>query len=170
MPAFFFIQACTRSSPADGRISWSSSKHRSKKLWASVEMSEGIGGFALNEPIYNTKTSVTQEMRGSKGAKRGSYLEDGLHLVELSPGVFSREHLDDQASDAPYVGLLRVCYLFDNFGSHPIDRALERRTMQAVPWHEVWRQKRSRLGTRADNDGSKTYYLPTFSRCQSRRF
>jgi len=56
-------------------------------------------------------------------------LEDGLHLVELSPGVFSREHLDDQAPDAPYVGLLRVRHLFDDFGSHPIDRALERRTV-----------------------------------------
>lgn len=51
-PAFFFIQACTRRSPAAGRISWSSSKQRSKKIWASVEMSEGIGGLALKEPIY----------------------------------------------------------------------------------------------------------------------
>lgn len=66
---------------------------------------------------------------GSNDAMGESYLEDGLHLVELSPGVFSREHLDDQTPDAPYVGLLRVCHLLDDFGSHPIDRALERRAM-----------------------------------------
>lgn len=43
--------------------------------------------------------------------------------------MLSREHLDDQTPDAPYVGLLGICDLFDDFGSHPIDRALERRTM-----------------------------------------
>jgi hypothetical protein len=61
VPAFFFNQACARRSPADGRISWSSSKHRSKKLWASVEMSEGIGGFALKEPIYKHETYVRHQ-------------------------------------------------------------------------------------------------------------
>lgn len=118
-------------------------------------MSEGMGGFALNEPIYTDEdVSHPREERVRMMRLQEPYLEDGLHLVELSPGVFSRKHLDDQAPDAPYVGLLRVCHLFDDFGSHPIDRALERRTMQAVPWHEVWRQKknRSRLATRADND------------------
>lgn len=68
VPAFFFIQACSRRSPADGRISWSSSKQRSKKIWASVEMSEGIGGFALKEPIYN-KASVNK--RGKSRMMRG---------------------------------------------------------------------------------------------------
>jgi hypothetical protein len=57
------------------------------------------------------------------------YLEDGLPLVELGPGVLSRKHLDDQAPDAPYVGLFGVCDLLDDFGSHPINRALERGTI-----------------------------------------
>lgn len=93
----------------------------------------GYGGLrAERTDLQTTKTSVSHT-RGREGsndaATRETYLEDGLHLVELSPGVFSREHLDDQAPDAPYVGLLRVRHLFDDFGSHPIDRALERRTM-----------------------------------------
>lgn len=57
------------------------------------------------------------------------YLEDGLHLVELSPGVLSCEHLDDQTTDAPYISLLGVCDLSDHLGSHPIDGALEGRTV-----------------------------------------
>lgn len=103
-------------------------------------MSEGIGGFALKEPIYKQtrggRQTPTRALEQSNYAKN-EYLEDGLHLVELSPGMLSREHLNDQAPDAPYVGLLRIRNLFDDFGSHPIDRALERRTMQAIPWHEV---------------------------------
>jgi hypothetical protein len=67
-------------------------------------------------------------VRTIRSCKNG-YLEDGLHLVELSPGMLSREHLNDQAPNTPYVGLLSICDLFDDFGSHPIDRALERRTM-----------------------------------------
>jgi len=47
------------------------------------------------------------------------------------------EHLDDQAPDAPYIGLLRVRDLLDDLGGHPIDRTLQRRTMQAIPWHEI---------------------------------
>jgi hypothetical protein len=60
--AFFFNQACTKRSPADGRISWSCSKQRSKKFWASVEMSEGIGGFAEEEPIYTIRCWLANEM------------------------------------------------------------------------------------------------------------
>jgi hypothetical protein len=57
------------------------------------------------------------------------YLEDGLHLVELSPGMLSSKHLDDQATDAPYISLFRVSDLSYNFWSHPIDGALEGRSV-----------------------------------------
>jgi len=91
----------------------------------------GYGGLRAERTNLHHEDVSTHEGRERVRMMRWreSYLEDGLHLVELSPGVFSREHLDDQAPDAPYVGLLRVCHLFDDFGSHPIDRALERRTM-----------------------------------------
>ena len=59
--AFFFNQACTKRSPEAGRISWSSSKQRSKKFWASGEMSEGIGGFAEKEPIYIIRRWLANE-------------------------------------------------------------------------------------------------------------
>jgi hypothetical protein len=52
--------------------------------------------------------------------------------------MLSCKHLDDQAPDAPYISLLRVRDLFDNLGGHPIDRALERRTVQAIPRHEIF--------------------------------
>ena len=50
-----------------------------------------------------------------------AHLEDGLHLVKLGPGMLPGEHLDDQAPDAPYIGLLRVRDLLDDLGGHPID-------------------------------------------------
>ncbi len=43
--------------------------------------------------------------------------------------MLSCKHLDDQAPNAPYISLLRVRDLLDDFGGHPIDRALERRTV-----------------------------------------
>ena len=98
-------------------------------------MSEGMGGFALKEPIWTQNNVSHPRKRKDDGDAR--YLEDGLHLVELSPGMLSREHLDDQATDAPYISLLRVCDLFDDFWSHPIDGALEGRTVKAIPWHEI---------------------------------
>lgn len=52
--------------------------------------------------------------------------------------MLSCKHLDDQAPDTPYIGFLRVRDLFDNLRGHPIDRALERRTVQAIPGHEVF--------------------------------
>ena len=96
-------------------------------------MSEGIGGFALKEPIYTSRWSTK---RGQK-LFEARYLEDGLHLIELGPGMFSRKHLDDQAPNAPYISLLCVRDLFDNLRCHPIDRALERRTVQSIPGHEI---------------------------------
>lgn len=52
--------------------------------------------------------------------------------------MIAREHLDDQAPNAPYIGFLRVRDLLDNLWCHPIDRALERRTVQAISWQEVF--------------------------------
>jgi len=65
---------------------------------------------------------VGRNVRGDRGlgAERTN-LEDGLHLVKLGPGMLPGEHLDDQAPDAPYVGLLRVRDLLDDLGGHPID-------------------------------------------------
>ena len=100
-------------------------------------MSEGIGGFALKEPIYTRRWSTKE--RGQKRSETG-YLEDGLHLVELSPRMLSCKHLDDQAPNAPYISLLRVRNLFDNFGGHPINRTLERRTVQSISWHEIFQR------------------------------
>jgi len=81
---------------------------------------------------------VSRYVRGDGRLRtEGTNLEDCLHLVELSPGMLSCEHLDNQATDAPYISLFRVCDLFDNFWSHPIDGALEGRTVKAIPWHEI---------------------------------
>jgi len=52
MPAGLFAShGCPRSSPAGGRASWSSSKHSSRKFCASADMSDGMGGFAAEDPI-----------------------------------------------------------------------------------------------------------------------
>lgn len=70
------------------------------------------------------------------------------------------EHLDDQAPNAPYIGLLRVCDLFDNLWGHPIDRALKRGTVQAISWQEIFLK---RLKPRTPMKGDHvTHCLPTF--------
>jgi len=98
-------------------------------------MSEGIGGLALKEPICNTIQGLQVSTLSKRGGPRkrndarATHLEDGLHLIELSPGMLACKHLDDQAPDAPNVCLLRVRDLFDDLGGHPVDRTLERRTM-----------------------------------------
>jgi hypothetical protein len=83
-------------------------------------MSDGIGGFALEEPICpQSQLPLIQWYRPDK-----RYLENGLHLIQLSPGVLSRKHLDDQTTNTPYVGFLRVRDLLDHLGGHPVDGAL----------------------------------------------
>lgn len=83
-------------------------------------MSDGIGGFALEEPIYPERQPLSiQWYRFDE-----QYLENGLHLIQLSPGVLSCKHLNNQTTDTPYVSLLRVRDLFDDLGGHPVDRAL----------------------------------------------
>ena len=52
--------------------------------------------------------------------------------------MLSRKHLDDQAPNAPYISFLRIRDLFDNLWGHPIDGALERRTVQAISWQEIF--------------------------------
>jgi hypothetical protein len=95
------------------------------------------GNRRLRAKRTDLHKSLVNEKRGQERSK-ARYLEDGLHLVELGPGMFSCEHLDDQAPNAPYISLLCVRDLFDNLGGHPINRALERRTVQSIPWHEVF--------------------------------
>ena len=63
--------------------------------------------------------------RNGRGSVTGADLEDGLHLVELCPGVLAREHLYDETADGPDVGFLGVGGLFDYFGRHPEDGTLE---------------------------------------------
>lgn len=53
------------------------------------------------------------------------YLEDGLHLGQLRPWMFAREHLDDETSNAPNVRRARVRLLLYHFGRHPKYRALQ---------------------------------------------
>lgn len=54
-----------------------------------------------------------------------AYLENGLHLTELRPRMFTSQHLDDQASHAPDVCFARVRRLFYDFGCHPKNGALQ---------------------------------------------
>lgn len=54
-------------------------------------MSDGIGGFALEEPIYPESQPLSIQWYRFDG----QYLENGLHLIQLSPGVLSCKHLND---------------------------------------------------------------------------
>ena len=53
------------------------------------------------------------------------YLEDGLHLGELSPRVFTSQHLNYQTTHTPDVSFLRIGGLLDDFRRHPEDRTLK---------------------------------------------
>lgn len=66
-----------------------------------------------------------------------AYLEDGLHLRELRPGMFACQHLDNKATDTPDVGFLRICGLLDDFRCHPEHRSLQRRPVCSVTREQV---------------------------------
>jgi hypothetical protein len=101
------------------------------ELEAQIQEVLSVSRYVRGDGRLRTGGTDLDRMSATKGEMVicGPYLEDGLHLVELGPGVLSCEHLDDQTTDAPYISLLSVCDLSDDFGSHPIDGALEGRTV-----------------------------------------
>jgi hypothetical protein len=60
----------------------------------------------------------------------GTYPEDSLHLCQVWPWMFSRQHLYDETPYAPDVGLFRIRRLFDDLGRHPEDGTLERGSVE----------------------------------------
>jgi hypothetical protein len=103
-------------------------------LKAQIQEILSINRYVRGDGWLRTGRTNLGIMSATKGKLGGRiryapYLEDGLHLVELGPRMLSSEHLDDQATDAPYISLFRVCYLSYNFWGHPIDGALEGRSV-----------------------------------------
>ena len=96
-------------------------------------MSEGISGLA-EEPIYDKKLGSIRPLEKSDG----SHLEDGLHLGELGPRMFSRKHFHNQAANTPNIGFLCVASLFDNLWCHPENRALQRWSVDAISSKEFF--------------------------------
>lgn len=54
-----------------------------------------------------------------QGAGEIPYFKDGLHLGQLGPRVFAREHFDDETPNAPNVRCARVGLLLYYFWRHP---------------------------------------------------
>lgn len=86
-----------------------------------------------------------------------THLEYRLHLIQLRPRMLAGEHLDDETAYTPNVCLLRVCSLFDDLWGHPEDRTLQRRSMEAVAGHEVYKH-RNIICTLAAHRSKKIYF------------
>jgi hypothetical protein len=69
-----------------------------------------------------------------------AYFEDGLHLGQLRPRVFSGKHFNHQATHAPYVRFVSVGCLFHNLRCHPKHRSLQRRPVHPFT-KQVYRSK-----------------------------
>lgn len=79
-----------------------------------------INSESLFEEILCLRRDITRDSGGSRRPNP----EYSLHLCELGPWVFAREHLDDQTADTPNVSFMRVSTLLDDFGGHPEYRTL----------------------------------------------
>ena len=55
--------------------------------------------------------------------------ENGLQLTAVGEGVGADEHLDDETAQTPDIGFLGVGRLPHDFGCHPVDTALQGRTV-----------------------------------------
>lgn len=87
------------------------------------------------------------------------YLEDCLELCQIWPRTLTSQHLDDKATDAPYISLSCVRLLLNGFRSHPEDCALERLAVATAFGqslrYEKWRwnlNKNDQLDTRFSVD------------------
>ena len=90
-------------------------------------------------PVSQTSRSASGNVstRTIRAGWAVTYLEDGLHLRELRPGMFACQHLDNKATDTPDVGFLRICCLLDDFRCHPEHRSLQRRPVCSVTREQV---------------------------------
>ena len=112
-------------------------------------MSVGIAGFA-EEPSYYKFRSATYFQRKVLKA-RVTYPEDCLHLVEFRPWVLASQHLNHKATNTPDIGFPCVRSTLNDFGCHPIDRALHWRTMGAGTTDESYEEKLTTLSRHRDD-------------------
>lgn len=78
-----------------------------------------------------------RERDARQGMERYPYFKDGLHLGQLGPWMFAREHFDDETSNAPNVRCARVSLLLYHLGRHPKYRTLQRRSVHALSREEI---------------------------------
>lgn len=79
-----------------------------------------------------------------------SDLEDGLQLAAVGEGMGACEHFDNETSQRPDVGLAGVRGLFDDFGGHPEDGALEGRTIDVAAFG--WVEEGGSFNTLGDSE------------------
>lgn len=120
------------------------------------------------ERLLQEVFALGRDVRGYRRFRGGPDLEDGLHLVERRIRMVAREHLDDEAPDAPDICFARVAYLLDDFGRHPVDGALQGRTMSACATAQERYSAQSQHHVKGKKyTGNGTYSLPPSSKSQS---